>query len=442
MDQITALNILKTGKNVYLTGKSGAGKSYTIRQYIAYLRKNKIPVAVTGSTGIAAINVNGVTIHSWSGIGINSTVTPALIKKIMNNRFKYESIMSAKVLIIDEISMLHAIQFNMVDQVLRTLRNNDLPFGGLQIICVGDHNQLPPVDKEGRASKDKFCFMTPAWVKADFKVCYLTEVHRQSAGQFVDILNAIRTQTITTNQIQVLKNTINNDLSDTPLHLYTHNVDVEMLNVMQLEQLEGDKVINVASEMGDKYLLEQIKANARAPERLELKLNAKVMFVRNDVDGRYVNGTQGTVKSFIKIEGRQVPIVMTLDGHEIVAHPVKWTIENNHGKPLAIYSQVPLRLAYAITVHSSQGMTLQEAEIDLTKTFEPGQGYVALSRLKTIEGLRLIGVNQRAFLLDSLALKADKRFLELSAVNVKDYTAVRSTEHTDFLKRCKSFKGN
>lgn len=438
MEQTTALNILKSGKNVFLTGSAGAGKTYTLNQYVSYLRAHRIPVAVTASTGIAATQLNGSTIHSWAGIGIKDFITMRDVLKVKNNRFKFEAIMRTQVLIIDEISMLHACQLGMVDTMLRHLRDVDEPFGGIQVVFTGDFFQLPPVGKEGETNRDKFCFMSPAWTNADLHVCYLDQQFRQTDGPLVEILNAIRAQQVTPEHEAILRATeYNDELGDTPLHLYTHNLSVDLTNHRELRALDGEITTFKAEEMGHEALLQVLKASVRAPEILDLKIGAKVMFVKNHPDGLYANGTQGIVTGYRPVDGVKIPVVQSKTQGEILARPEDWSIEDEKGKPIATFTQIPLRLAYAITVHKSQGMTLQEAEINLSRTFEMGQGYVAISRLQSIEGLRLTGLNEHSLILDPLAIRADTRFQELSRTIEPEFLVANEIAHRAFIRQCR-----
>lgn len=434
MEQQTALNILKAGHNVFLTGSAGTGKSYTLKQYVAYLRRNKIPVAVTASTGIAATQLNGSTIHSWAGIGIKDYLTALDISKVVNNHFKSQVILKTKVLIIDEISMLHLKQLGLVNTMLKAVRKNNLPFGGIQVILTGDFFQLPPVGKDNETNREKFCFMSPAWAEAAFKVCYLDKQFRQSEGDLIEVLNSIRSQTVTQDQIDLLLDTeLNDELDSNPLHLFTHNVSVDLINAQKLNELQEELHTFKAHEIGPDALLKTLKNSVRAPDVLELKIGAKVMFVKNHPDGTYANGTQGTVDKFVTVDNKKIPVIVS-KGRSIIAHPESWSIDDENGKPLAIFEQIPLRLAYAITIHKSQGMTLQEAEINLSRTFEMGQGYVALSRLQSIEGLRLTGINASSLLLDPLAIKADTRFQELSSEIEDEFVEINLEAHQAFLQ--------
>ncbi len=410
MLQEKALAILKSGKNVFLTGSAGTGKTYVVNQYIDYLKERKVPVAVTASTGIAATHMNGMTIHSWAGIGVKESLTQGNLASMKTKKYLKNHLEKVKVLIIDEISMLHKNQLNLVDEVLQYFKGNKEAFGGIQLVLCGDFFQLPPIGNQGEISKEKFSFMSEAWLKANLAVCYLTEQFRQSDNELNFILNEIRDGGISENSFNVLKNASQNSVVE-PTKLYTHNIDVDRINAEHLATLSGKSKKFEAKAKGNKKLIETLKNSVLAGERLEFKIGAKVMFVKNDNEKRYVNGSLGEVIGFTD---KGFPSVKLLNGKTITTEIESWTINDDGGKTLASYNQVPLRLAWAITVHKCQGMTLEAAEIDLSKTFERGQGYVALSRLKKLENLKLIGLNQMALSVDTLAQKADKRFQELS----------------------------
>ena len=437
MKQTTALNILKTGANVFLTGSAGAGKTYTLNQYIHYLRARKVPVAITASTGIAATHMNGMTIHAWSGIGIKDNLDDDELSWMFERKYLREQIDKTEVLIIDEISMLHGKQLDMVNQVLKFFKQNDKAFGGIQVIVAGDFFQLPPVSKNKEANRDKFCFMSAAWQEAKFSICYLTEQYRQQNNQLNQILNEIRQQNVSSQSIQQLKQTKHQTLEKDITRLFTHNVDVEQINQRHLASLSQSEKVFTAELTGNQKLLQTLISNVRAPQELILKQGAKVMFVKNNMENGYINGTLGEVVGFVEEQQKWLPKVKLRSGLTMIVSPETWSIDNDSGKTLASYSQIPLCLAWAITVHKSQGMTLEAAEIDLSQTFEKGQGYVALSRLKSLEGLRLLGLNDTALQLDSLAFKADQRFIELSAQADTVWANKNAQqEHDDFIKQC------
>ena len=411
MNQEKALSILKSGKNIFLTGSAGTGKTYVLNQYIQYLKERKIPVSITASTGIAATHLEGTTIHAWSGIGIKSSLSLGNLRDLKEKKYLKKNIDKSRVLIIDEISMLHKKQLDLVNEVLKYFRETDLAFGGIQLILCGDFFQLPPIGNYGETNRDKFSFMSQAWLDANLSICYLTDQYRHTDNKLNTILNEIREGNVTQKSIDVLNK--NDDVLDTdePTKLFTHNLDVDRINMEHLDSRKGKTTKFKAKIRGNLKLAETVKKSIMAPENLELKIGAKVMFVKNNHEKGYLNGSLGTILKYNK-DG--LPVVKLLNGYEITAEYEDWRIEDESGKMLVSYQQIPLRLAWAITVHKSQGMTLDAAEMDLSKTFVKGQGYVALSRVKSLSGLKLSGFNTITLEVDNLALRADKRFQELS----------------------------
>lgn len=413
MNQSKALAILKSGRNVFLTGSAGAGKTYVLNQYIQYLKEHRVPVAVTASTGIAATHMNGQTIHSWAGIGIKDDISMRQLSNLKEKKYFRDKMDAAKVLVIDEISMLHRNQLDMVNRVLKFFKGNELAFGGIQVVFSGDFFQLPPIGMEGETSRQKFCFMSDAWLEAEPSICYLTEQHRQSENDLNGILNEIRNGDVTQRSIDLLETRIefHPDEGETETKLFTHNADVDRINQMHLEQIGSATKVFPAVVKGNEALVEMLTRSVLALDKLELKTGAQVMFIKNNYEMGYVNGTMGRISGF---NDKGNPLVKTFDNDMIEAKPETWAIEDETGKALASFVQVPLRLAWAITIHKSQGMTLDKAMIDLGRAFEKGQGYVALSRLRDLQGLKLRGLNQTALEVDELAMKADKRFQVLS----------------------------
>lgn len=411
MNQEQALAILKSGVNVFLTGSAGTGKTYVLNKYIQYLKARKIPVSITASTGIAATHLQGTTIHAWSGIGIKDSLSTRNLKDLKEKKYLKKHIEKTKVLIIDEISMLHKKQFDLVNTVLQFFRGNEKPFGGIQVVLCGDFFQLPPIGSSGETNRDKFSFMSQSWLNANLSICYLTDQFRQTDSHLNQILNEIRLGSVSGDSLSLLQSSKDQIEAEEPTRLYTHNLDVDRINTSHISEIKGEKKIFKAKVKGNLKLAETIKRSIMAPESLELKKDAKVMFVKNNYEKGYLNGSLGKV---IRYNDEGYPVIRLNTGYEITAEPEDWRIEDEAGKLLVSYVQVPLRLAWAITVHKSQGMTLDSAVMDLSKTFEKGQGYVALSRVKNLEGLQLIGFNNTALEVDRLALKADVRFQELS----------------------------
>lgn len=392
MTQEDALTILKTGRNVYLTGAAGSGKTHVLNTYIEYLKERGVSVGVTASTGIAATHLGGVTIHSWSGIGIKDYLTDQDIEFLTQKEYLWKRFDKTKVLIIDEVSMLAPGMFDSLDMLARAMKRVDRPFGGMQVVLSGDFFQLPPIVKGG--GDIEFITQSRAWRGMDIRVCYLQEQFRQNDASLEGLLSKMRNAHDLAEVFDVLnqKQAEGNTLSVTPTRLYTHNVDVDAENEAELAKLPGREHVFDMEHKGRANMVESLKKSVLAPEQLCLKKNAVVMFVKNGFDEGYVNGTLGTISSF-NSEG--LPIVKKANGEEITARPVEWTIEED-GKTLCSITQIPLRLAWAITIHKSQGMSMDAAEVDLSRAFTPGQGYVALSRLRTLEGLCLKGINEQA----------------------------------------------
>ena len=423
MQQSQALSILKTGANVFLTGEPGSGKTHTINEYIAYLREREIEHAITASTGVAATHIGGRTIHSWSGIGIASRLDSYAIDRIVSNEYVVKRVSPAKVLIIDEVSMLASETLSMVDLILRGIKRNSQPFGGLQVILVGDFFQLPPItrkevesDKQTeiwQAKQSIFAYNCPAWNKLNPLVCYLTEQYRQNDEEFLNILNAIRANSFADKHRQsISKRKIKYEKApaDVP-KLFSHNLDVDRVNDEMLARLAGQPKTFFMSARGSKLLIESLKKGCLSPEKLLLKKGAVVMFTKNNLQLGFVNGTLGIVEGFNFLNGN--PIIRARRGQKIEVEPLEWSIQDND-KILATIKQMPLRLAWAITVHKSQGMSMDEAVIDLSRVFEYGQGYVALSRVRKLSGIHLLGYNERAFQVHPEILEKDKEFHDAS----------------------------
>lgn len=425
MTQNESLNLLLMGKNVFLTGQAGSGKTFLLNTYIDFLKKNKIGVAITASTGIAATHLNGTTIHSWSRIGIKSSLNSKDLSKIISNNNTRTRIRAAKVLIIDEISMLHSYRLDMVNQICKAVRQNSQSFGGLQVILCGDFFQLPPINEEGYPDSS-FAYKSSAWEELDLTICYLNEQHRQIDKPFIKVLNEIRSQSVSNYTFEKLSNRLNKNIQSKlqPTRLYTHNIDVNAINNFELEKINKPKHIYEMTSRGRENLVEILKKSCLAHEVLIIKDGAAVMFIKNNPMKGYVNGTLGKVIGF---DENNYPIVETFSGKEILASPASWQLEENDSI-LAEISQIPLRLAWAITVHKSQGMSLDIAEIDLSKSFAFGMGYVALSRVRSLDGIKLLGFNPTALMIDEEIARIDIVFKKLSDQVVKYLKSLKSDE--------------
>ncbi len=360
-------------------------------------------------------------------MGIRESIDEGYVDFLLDKTYLKARFSKLKLLIIDEVSMISPELFSSMDLILRGFKGTDAPFGGVQVVISGDFFQLPPISK---VRKDKrFAWQSPVWKALDLQTCYLQEKFRQDDERLIGILDDIRSGHISTSSENLLASRHEKELSiATPTKLYTHNVDVDRINLSELEKLDGEPKLFVCEHKGSEKNIEKIFKSSLVLEKLLLKKGAVVIFIKNNQELGYVNGTTGTVESFSPIDN--MPIVRTSNGKKIKLDLEDWSIENDSGKVTATVSQVPLRLAWAITIHKSQGMTLDAAEIDLSKTFETGQGYVALSRIKNIDGLRLMGYNAMALRVDSLILHVDER---IKMASVKSFDSI-STFSTEALK--------
>ncbi|MFZ1626487.1 MAG: PIF1 family DEAD/DEAH box helicase [Candidatus Moraniibacteriota bacterium] len=432
MTQETALNILKLGKNVFLTGPAGSGKTFVLNRYIQYLRRQKIEVAVTASTGIAATHMNGVTIHSWSGLGIRDALTEREAKDIAESGDLVARYRKTKVLIIDEVSMLDANRLDAVEKLCRAMKDPFLPFGGLQVVLCGDFFQLPPVNKGGETIR--FAFESAAWQSMGLKICYLEEQHRHEDDILKHLLNAIRTSKVTDDVHELLQERAqaldaDDGAAAHATKLFTHNTDVDLLNNRELLRIDAPAYAYTMKHRGKRALIETLQKNCLAPERLVLKAGAQVMFVKNNFDAGYVNGTLGRVVRFDK--ETKMPIVETFAGREVTVISAEWQLADGEDVVAAI-EQLPLRLAWAVTVHKSQGMSLDAAEIDLRKSFEYGMGYVALSRVRRLSGLFIRGINTRALEVHPTVRGRDEALLRDSFRAAEEFAKLTAAERTMF----------
>ncbi|MEJ0073789.1 MAG: AAA family ATPase [Candidatus Saccharibacteria bacterium] len=403
MRQAQALRVMLEGQSVFLTGAPGAGKTYVLNEFIRRATRAGKNVAVTASTGIAATHIGGTTIHSWSGLGIKDFLTDWDRDILQKSDRLIKRYNAADVLVIDEVSMLHGQRLNMVNEVAKLLRKSDKPFGGLQVILVGDLFQLPPITR-GSDNAD-FAHLSEAWAELNPKICYLTEQHRQDSGDgLLDLLDAMRRGEVNELHEAALQERLREqrpgDLVVT--RLYSHNIDVDSINDKHLKDIAQSGKIYQMQTSGQKPKIESLMKSVLAPENLELKIGAEVMFVANNFGNGYVNGTRGQVVDFVD----NLPLVRLANGRELRVERHSWKLEED-GRTRAEVAQLPLRLAWAITIHKSQGMSLDAAEIDLSRSFTPGMGYVALSRVRSMDGVYLTGINRMALQLHPLIFDFD-----------------------------------
>ncbi|MBI2888672.1 MAG: helix-turn-helix domain-containing protein [Candidatus Liptonbacteria bacterium] len=448
MTQDETFAILKTGANVFLTGEPGSGKTHTVNRFTAWLRSHGVEPAITASTGIAATHIGGLTIHSWSGIGVKRRLSEEDLDHIAGNKRVAKRIRHARTLIIDEISMLSPRTLGLVEAACRAVRGGSAPFGELQVVLVGDFFQLPPVvtrdereDAEGGLFEEeeeaRFAFDAPAWRALNPEVCYLSEQHRQGDAAFLEALSAIRAGRVDARHRALLASRRGVAVAQSATQLFSHNVDVDRVNNAALARIPGEAREFRMTSHGAEHVVDSLKKGCLSPEALSLKVGARVLFTKNDPAYRFVNGTLGEVTGFADEGG--YPLVRTTSGAAICAEPVEWVVEDG-GRTLARVVQIPLRLAWAITVHKSQGMSLDAAHVDLSHAFEHGQGYVALSRVRTLAGLSLAGFNERALEVHPEVCEKDAAFRAASQAVHERYARVPAAEfearQKEFLRAC------
>lgn len=418
MNQSLALEIMLSGESVLLTGPAGAGKTFVLNQFIKLAKYEGKHVSVTATTGLAATHLGGTTIHSWAGIGVGDSLPSGFAEHIAKGR--REIIEKTDVLIIDEVSMLHDFRLDMVDEVCRLVRKEpDIPFGGIQIIMSGDFFQLPPINR-GDSRAGSFVVNSNVWQELDPVICYLEEQHRQDDETLIGILNAIRAGDVRRHHAEALlaRTEVYPDEFELLTELHTVNVDVDTMNAAKLAEIDADEISYEQSSTGSEGYIEGLQRSVLAPKVLRLKLGALVMAVKNSPERKYVNGSIGTVIDFEP--HTEYPVVAFQNGKEVTMSPDTWELRDGDKKRASI-TQIPLRLAWAITVHKSQGMTLDAARIDLRKAFVEGMGYVALSRVKNVNNLYLTGINQMALRVSPEAQLIDIHLRDKAAQATKQY---------------------
>lgn len=379
------------GHSMFLTGSAGCGKSLVTRCIVAVLERmhTDARVGVTSSTGVSAINIGGVTVHSWTGVGIGDKPLKRLVPR--KGSPAHQNITDAAALIVDEVSMLKAELIDKIDGICRAVRATDAPFGGIQVVLVGDFFQLPPVAEDGE--EKGFVFTAKVWKELRMPTIVLSRVFRQSDPALVDALNHMRKgewndhARALVERCRVPFADREKAVAGEAVRLFTHRKPAEDVNARRLAQLDpATERTFTAKDTGKEGYMNK----CRAPLVLKLRVGASVMFVVNDSNGRYANGTQGVVEGY---NGEGYPRVRTQNG-VIVARPHKWSVKQR-GREIAVREQVPLDLAWAITVHKSQGATFEKVILTLGRAFEAGQAYVGLSRCTSEHGMLIETLNER-----------------------------------------------
>ena len=421
-DYEKVLALLMSGENVFLTGHAGTGKSYILNKLKEKLGKK---LTITSTTGIAAVNVKGQTLHSWAGVGLCKNPIQKTVEKILSKPSVLKQIRNCKILAIDEISMLNIEVFEYVDEVLKIIRESVEPFGGIQVLFIGDFYQLPPVevagvntgeyslfDEDTFTPERKYCFDSPLWDDFKFKNIILKKNYRQSKNDFIKALSDMRTNSLTEEDIELLKTreTYLDTFETNMLHIFSTNIEADRYNTAKFNMIDepvkifkaqdgvyrGTKPIYSGFTDNENYVLEIFGKNCRADKEIALKLGAKVMLLVNlDFNRGLINGSCGDIKSF---NGDTVTV--KFDNGETADIPRHRFEYYYHDKLAAERTQFPLKLAYGITIHKSQGMTLDELVVDCSRIFERGQAYVAMSRVKTLDGLYLKNFSKDKVMVD------------------------------------------
>ena len=426
--QTAAYNDILQGKSIFLTGPGGTGKSFLIKEAFNALPQTGREPSLTAMTGCAALLLHSKakTLHSWSGIGLGTDAVPILIGKIKKSRRAVLRWLKTDTLVIDEVSMMTPELFEKLEEIARTIRRDQRPFGGLQIIMVGDFYQLPPVYKGDQPQDKDFVFESPLWSKLGLITHDLTEIVRQKDEAFQTILNQARCGQLTKESLKILKRRMNLDYKSMeiqPSMLFTRRAEVDTINMNHLRKLTGDRKTYLATTIFNPLTQTQgltkdspeviqavqslDKVAAYSPE-LTLAVGAQVMLLTNMNPGAgLVNGSRGVVIGFERPPSKEedkafvlqksvdmvFPVVRFKSGIQIIQHH-DWDTD----MPGIKRQQLPLKLAYAITIHKAQGATLDCALIDVGgRTFEFGQAYTALSRLKDMESLFIHDISLDAF---------------------------------------------
>lgn len=400
--QREAIRHIICGKNAFLTGPAGTGKSYVLKYYIEWFKENKEnnnnKIYITSTTGLSALLIDGITIHRYSGIGIVDTEIEKDFIKIMKMKTLKKRWCNTSVLIIDEISMMNAQLFDKLEYLARKIRRNEEPFGGIQIILSGDFLQIPPVKSEN------FCFEASKWNIID-KTFYFDEILRQNDDILQSVLNNVRLGIVTNDVKTLLDSCLNKELHPInniePTLLFSKKNMVITYNQKRLNDLIKNGKENYIFESSYQFSDDKISNHNmyrdmlnnqfQTDDNLHLSINSQVMLTINMPELNLSNGSRGIIIDFTK-DSDHYPIVLFDDGKVLKILPNNYTIDED--RLIITKQQIPLMLSWAITIHKAQGMTLDYIKTDIGNSiFEYGQAYVVLSRIKNIEGLSLINID-------------------------------------------------
>lgn len=397
-DQKRAWDLLQSEFNVFVTGEAGSGKSYIIRHFMAERDPKKFPVLA--STGAAAVLVGGRTFHSFMGLGILEGGVDATVERARTDRRLRKRLKEAEGFIVDEVSMLSGPTLQAAERICRMCRDIEEPWGGLRVIAVGDFAQLPPV-QQGYSPRS-WAFLDPVWELTNFQSVVLKQNMRSGDGEFLTILNDIRR-----GKVNDVVETFLNRKTATPdeifegTRLFPRRNQTDSYNTCELQKLPGELVCFPSVYSGKDKAIEQLKKHSPLPDELFVKTNALVMLRQNDPKQRWVNGSTGYIR---KISKTEISIEL-LNGRMIKIEPMSFSLLDAEGVPTAAVTNFPISLAYAATIHKAQGMTLDRLMVNLNALWEPGQAYVALSRIVDPVHLRVEAWQQKSIKADPIVEK-------------------------------------
>lgn len=392
-EQVYALEMCQSGENIFLTGGAGSGKSFVVRQFMAEKSDKQMPILA--STGAAAVLLGGRTFHSFFGLGILEGGAAATLQRILKDTKTLKRIRQVEGVVIDEISMIPGEALMVAEMVAQQARESTLPWGGLQIIAVGDFGQLPPVTRFGQ--KRDWCFLNDVWKKTDFQVCQLQLNQRIHNNEFLNVLADIRQGVVSSRVKDFLNEHTKPHNEDHPgTRLFPRREQSEQYNQKKLAEINEEEVVIDSIYLGEQKYIDVLGKSAPVPQQLKIKIGCQLLFLKNDPQRRWVNGTRCKL---VRIEPDYL-LVRKEGGREVKVEKISFSLLDADGNVKASVIQFPLNLAYATTIHKSQGATLDELWCDLGALWEPGHAYVALSRLREPTGLHIIRWTQRSFITD------------------------------------------
>lgn len=398
-EQTIALDLLKSGDNVFLTGGAGSGKSFVVREFMKDLDPESLPILA--STGAAAVLLGGRTYHSFFGIGIMEGGLEATVSRALNDKKLMKRLAKVDGVVIDEISMIPGEALCAAEFLAQAARESTLPWGGMRVIAVGDFGQLPPVTMPGK--KRDWCFLHEVWKKTNFITHELKYNQRVKESEYLEVLHQVRSGKVNDTVRNFLNSRVREHDEDHPgTRLFPRRDQSDQYNQKKLNEINEDEHSIDTIYLGEEKFITNLRKNASVPEQLKIKMGCRVLFLKNDAMKRYVNGTRGTVTGFESdhiIVRKEVRDGASF-GREVKVEKMQFSLLDPDGNVKASAIQFPLVLAYATTIHKSQGATLDELWCDLASLWEPGQAYVALSRLRDSQGLHIVRWSERSIITD------------------------------------------